>query len=98
MPGIEWIFGGTRVSLWLKCKDATELASHDMDHTLPIHKRFALKIHHLVCANCARYAKQLRLIRRLLHHEWAHDKDNAIGLSPEAARRIETELHKKLEP
>ena len=85
------------MSLWLKCKDATELASLAMDQALPLHKRFALKLHHLVCINCARYAKQLHEIRRLLRQDWARDNDEALGLSPEAALRIETELHKKLE-
>lgn len=97
MSGIEWIFGGTEVSLWLKCKGATELASQAMDQTLPLQKRFALKLHHLVCLNCARYAKQLHEIRRLISQDWARDNDEALGLSPEAAVRIETELHKKLE-
>ncbi len=60
--------------------------------------RFALKLHHLVCAHCARYARQLHEIRRLLHLERTTEQDDTAALSPEAVQRIETELHKKLDP
>ena len=96
MSGIKRVFGGIKVSLWIKCKGATELASRAMDENLPLSARFALKLHHLVCANCARCAVQLNEIRRLLQHEPAAGKDDVITLSPEAAHRIETELQKKL--
>ncbi|MHB8914782.1 MAG: anti-sigma factor family protein [Thiobacillus sp.] len=85
------------MSLWIKCKGATELASRAMDQPLPLHNRIALKLHHLVCAHCARYAKQLHEIRRLLRRETASDTESMPALSLEAKRRIETELHKKLD-
>jgi len=67
-----------------------------MDQRLPWRNRVALKLHHLACAHCARYAIQLKEIRRLLHLDWTTDKSDASALSPEAVRRIETELHRKL--
>lgn len=85
------------MNLWIKCKAATELASRSMDQSLPLSAHLALKLHHLVCAHCARYTRQLHEIRRLLHLEPAADKDDAPALSPEAAQRIEAELHKKLD-
>ena len=84
------------MSLRIKCKVATELASRGMDQRLPLHNRIALKLHHLVCANCARYAQQLREIRRLLRKEPATDFEGMAVLSRAAKQRIETELHKKL--
>ena len=97
MPRVKRVFGGITVSLWIKCKGASELASRAMDETLPLPARFALRLHHLVCANCARCANQLNEIRRLLQAERTADKDDAVTLSPEAVHRIETELHKKLD-
>lgn len=85
------------MSLWLKCKGASELASRAMDQRLSLSNRIALKLHYLVCAYCARYAGQLNEIRRLLHLEWAADPKDAPTLSLEARQRIETELHRKLE-
>lgn len=85
------------MSLWIKCKDATELASRAMDQRLPLYNRMALKLHHLVCEHCARYAKQLREIRRLLRNDAATDLEDMPVLSHEAKQRIETELQKKLD-
>ena len=85
------------MSLWIKCKGATQLASRAMDQKLPLHNRIALKLHHLVCAHCARYAKQLHSIRQLLRGEAASDYEGMPALSLEARQRIETELHKKLD-
>ena len=85
------------MSLRIKCKSATELASRTMDQRLSFYNRVALKLHYLVCAHCARYARQLNEIRRLLHLEWSADPQDAPALSMEARQRIETELHKKLE-
>ena len=84
------------MKLWIKCKQASELASRAMDQRLPLSARFALKLHHWVCANCARYARQLHEIRRLLRFTPKADED-AASLSTEAMQRIETELHKRLD-
>jgi len=85
------------MSVWIKCKDASVLASQAMDRSLPLTSRLALKIHHLVCVNCARYARQLMAIRRLLKRESTGESYDAPMLSPEAAHRIKTELHKRLD-
>ncbi len=83
--------------LWVKCKGATELASRAMDQRLSLRNRIALKLHHLVCAQCERYARQLSEIRRLLRLDAPATKCDAPALSPEAVQRIETELHKRLD-
>jgi hypothetical protein len=97
VPGIERVFGVSTLKLWIKCKHASELASRAMDDSLPMPARVALKLHQLVCANCARYARQLQEIRRLLRLAPGADEDRAT-LSREAVHRIETELHKRLDP
>lgn len=83
------------MKLWIKCKHASELASRAMDHPLPLSARFALKLHQRVCVNCARYARQLKEIRRLLRLAPGADED-AATLSREAVHRIETALLKRL--
>ncbi len=84
------------MNLWVSCKEASELASRAMDTTLPLSSRFALKLHHNICENCARFAVQLNVIRRLIQAEVVSDKHEAT-LSQAAKRRIETELQKKLD-
>ena len=96
MPGVKWIFGGIKVKFWIKCKDASELTSRAMDESLPLSARFALKLHYMVCVNCARCAMQLNEIRRLLQLEQGARKDDGITLSRDAAHRIEAELQKRL--
>ena len=47
----------------LSCKDVTQLLSESMDTSLPIGKRVGMRLHLLMCKFCARYERQLLLIR-----------------------------------
>ena len=47
----------------LSCKDVTQLISESMDTSLPIGKRIGVWLHLLMCKFCARYERQLLLIR-----------------------------------
>lgn len=87
------------MKLWIKikCKEATELASRAMDLNLPISAQFALKLHHLVCVHCARFARQLHQIRRLLRADSVVEPADDAGLSTHARQRIEAELQQKLD-
>ena len=78
------------------CKQVTELASREMDDHLPLLDRLGLKMHLAICRNCRRFTVQLEEMRRLLQLETGAD-DDAVGLDPDARRRIETELQKKLD-
>lgn len=51
-----------------------------------------------ICENCARFNQQLQEMRRLFRVETGADEAVAPGLTPEARRRIETEMQKKLGP
>ena len=84
------------MNLWVSCKEASELASRAMDATLPLSSRFALKLHHRICENCARFAVQLNVIHRVIQTNAPCDTYEAT-LSQEAKHRIETELQKKLD-
>ena len=47
----------------LSCKDVTKLLSESMDRSLPLGKRVGVRLHLLICKFCARYERQLLLIR-----------------------------------
>lgn len=80
----------------LSCKDATRLISESMDTALPVGKRIVVRIHLLVCRFCARYERQLLLIRETLRRLDAgrvRPEDPAgDGLSEEARDRIKRSL------
>ena len=98
MFGNKWFYRDFAVKLWIKCKEATELASRTMDLKLPLSARLALKLHHLVCEHCARYARQLHQIRNLLRRAPLVSPDEGTALSAPARQRIEAELQQKLDP
>jgi hypothetical protein len=52
----------------LSCKDVTRLLSEAMDHSLPLGKRIGVRLHILMCKFCARYERQLLLIRETVRH------------------------------
>jgi len=66
-----------------------------MDERLPLTNRMALRLHLAICENCTRFNQQLQEMRRLFREETGAN-DDAAGLAPEARRRIESELQKKL--
>lgn len=94
MPGIKWLSEGFTLKFWIKCKHASELSSRALDESLPLSARAALKLHHVVCANCARCAAQFKQMRGLLRTDFTYREGS--GLSREAALRITTELQRKL--
>jgi hypothetical protein len=82
---------------WLPtCKDTTLLASRAMDERLPFADRVALQLHLAICENCARFNRQLEEMRRMFRHETAAG-DDATGLTPQARKRIATELQNRLD-
>lgn len=78
------------------CRETTELASRAMDERLPLPERMAMRLHLAVCQNCARFAQQLKVMRRQFQYE-TEDKEEAPGLAHEARQRIANELQKKLD-
>jgi hypothetical protein len=81
--GLRWILG-------LRCEEASELASRELDEPLSGLERLALRGHLLACASCRRFRRQIGMIRtaaRLRDRSPAgpHPDD---ALSNEARRRI----------
>ena len=79
----------------LSCKDTTRLVSESMDRTLPLGRRLAVRFHLLFCELCARYERQLFMMREVLKRAGAEEDppgpDDVI-LSPEAKERINRAL------
>jgi len=80
----------------LSCKDVTRLISESMDHSLPLGKRIGVRLHLLMCKFCARYERQLLLIREtvrsLVATEDKHGGSPGEPLSEEAKARIRKSL------
>lgn len=80
----------------LSCRDVTQLISESMDTSLPIGKRIGVRVHLLMCKFCARYERQLLLIREMLRRlvpEGGKDGGPAEEtLSVEARERIKKSL------
>jgi len=76
----------------LSCKDVTRLLSESMDRSLPLGKRIGVRMHLLICRFCARYERQLLLIRETVRRISATEGGpaGAAGetLSEEARERI----------
>jgi len=76
----------------LSCKDVTKLVSESMDRSLPFGKRIGVRLHLLMCKFCARYERQLLLIRetvrRLAVSVEAPGEPSGETVSVEAKERI----------
>jgi hypothetical protein len=82
----------------LSCKDVTKLLSESMDHSLPLGKRIGVRLHLIICKWCARYERQLLLIRetarRLAATLDAPGETFGDTLSEEARERIRKSIGK----
>lgn len=80
----------------LSCKDVTRLVSESMDRSLPPGKRIGVRIHLLLCRFCARYERQLLLIRETVRLFVAEEEKprgaQGDALSAEAKERIRNSL------
>ena len=80
----------------LSCRDVTRLISESMDGSLPVGTRIGVRLHLLVCRFCARYERQLRLIRDTVRRIVAEEERPGEGfggvLSEEARVRIKRAL------
>jgi hypothetical protein len=80
----------------LSCKDVTQHLSESMDISLPIGKRIGVRVHLLMCKFCARYERQLLLIRetvrRIVAAEEKPGEPPGETLSEEAKERIRKSL------
>jgi hypothetical protein len=76
----------------ISCREATRLVSLAMDTELPFAGRMRLRLHIFICKGCARFERQLLLIREALRRPGGlSDRADAGAdgtLSEEARERI----------
>jgi len=65
-----------------------------MDAQLPLHQRAAIRFHLMMCRYCARFDRQLKMLRNLSRHPDGElpPGESAESLSKEAKRRIKESI------
>jgi hypothetical protein len=80
---------------WMfRCNDVSQKVSQSLDASLPFHHRMAVRMHLLMCRYCARFRRQLIMLRKMSRHvddEPSVDITTAT-LSKETKERIKTAL------
>jgi hypothetical protein len=87
MNSMNWLLR----TLTLRCEEASELSSQELDSALSLGDRLALFGHVAVCKSCRRFRAQIRLIRQAIRrrkHVLGQFSLAAGQLSPEARHRI----------
>jgi hypothetical protein len=78
------------MGLLINCKQNSRLVTQSWDRPLALKDRVAMRIHLFVCVNCARFVRQMKLIR-----EWLRDEGTEAVLSEEARVRITAKLQQE---
>ncbi len=87
---MSWSKGLVQVFM-LRCAEASELSSREMDERLGTLERVALYAHLIACGSCRRFRRQLQVIRaaiRLRATLPESDGQDEGALSEEARHRI----------
>lgn len=74
------------------CKETSLLVTQSLDRKLTWTERFGMRIHLAVCDNCARFVKQMQLLRTWLSSE---DESAQPGLTDEGRERIAQKLQEE---
>ena len=54
---------------WMfRCSDVSQKVSRSLDVSLPFHHRLAVRMHLLMCRYCARFRRQLIMLRKMSRH------------------------------
>ncbi|MFC1877022.1 zf-HC2 domain-containing protein [Thermodesulfobacteriota bacterium] len=81
---------------WMfSCKDVSQKVSQSMDVELPFYQRMAVRMHLLMCRYCARFYRQLIMLRKMSRHIDGGPPDTKApaGLSQDAKERLKKTLH-----
>ena len=81
------------MGLIINCKENSQLVTQSLDRPLSLKDRVAMRIHLFVCVNCARFVRQMNLIR-----EWLHKEEAEGALSEQARSRIAVKLQEEGQP
>jgi hypothetical protein len=81
---------------WMfRCKDVSQKVSQSMDTELPVLQRAAIWMHLAMCSYCARFRRQLIMLRKMSRHPNGDlpQPESRQCLSKEAKNRIKEALH-----
>lgn len=78
-----------------RCKDVSQKVSQSMDSSLSLHHRLAIRFHLMMCRHCARFRRQMMLLRTLSRDidDDPSPSDTPATLSNETRERIKKALH-----
>lgn len=65
---------GDLIKLKITCREATQITLQAEDRKVPLSERLSVRLHHHVCSNCRRFARQVELIRKA-SARWRHYTD-----------------------
>jgi len=83
------------MSHWMfNCKEVSRRVSESMDHNLPLYQRMLIRIHLLICRYCARFRRQIMMLRELCRNRQLDENsiDPSVVLPPDARERIRQTL------
>jgi hypothetical protein len=85
------------MKMWMfNCRHIARLVSESMDCKLPPGRRLGVKFHLLMCRHCARYSKQLHLMRRLIRSRASTDtKYSSAAMDEQAKERLRRLIDKE---
>jgi hypothetical protein len=77
----------------MKCKEASQLISRNLDQPLSMRERLALKFHLIICKYCYRFSQQLQKLHVAIHNlSKSIEDDTNITLPSETKKRIVASL------
>ena len=59
------------IKLKITCREATHITLQAEDRSMPLSERLSLRLHHRICTNCRRFARQVLLMREA-SVRWRH--------------------------
>jgi len=80
---------------FLRCREISRAASLDLDRQLAPGQRLLFHLHLVICANCRRFNRQLRLIHFILRRGAEHLPQGNPALSKERKNAIRLLLQKE---
>lgn len=84
------------MKMWMfNCRQIARLVSESMDRKLSPGRRLGVRFHLLMCRHCARYKKQLHLMRRLIRSRASDAKYSSITMDEQAKERLRQLINKK---
>lgn len=51
------------IKLKITCREATQITLQAEDRAMPLTERLSVRLHHRICGNCRRFARQVALMR-----------------------------------